>query len=109
MEIKIIPNRNPEVSTFVELKTPVKDICPYSHEPQQGSWIRVKYKANENLIEIHAIEEVLSEMSKGSDPLDLETVVQIIYQLYRTVFEGVSVDATYKLRSGVEITCRSQN
>lgn len=108
MEIKVIPNRKSEIKTTVTIKTPLFGICPHSGEPQKGSFISVSYAPKENLIELHAIEEYISELSKGSDPLDLETVVQMIAEDCRKVAEGAVVEGVYKLKNELELICKSQ-
>src|SRR5687768_17522385 len=109
MEIEVIKNTNPEINTTVELITPVVGICPHSHEPQIGSFVSVEYEADENLIELHSVEKVVLELSQGKEPLDLETLAQIIYKLCSAKFARVSVSAEYILKSGVVIKCRIQN
>lgn len=104
MAIETIKNSSPDISTLVTLKTPFVAACPYSGEPQEGSFISVTYSPKDVLIELHGVEKYLKTLSEGKDALDLETVAQMLFTECRNV-DSVKVKAVYKLRNGLEMTC----
>jgi len=104
MAIATIPNRYPEVRTTVILTTPINAACPHSGEPQPGSFISVSYQPKANLIELHAIEKYVAELSAGSDPLDLETLAQMVAMACSDAIGKVAVKAFYRLNRN-EVTC----
>lgn len=104
MAIETIPNRYPKIRTTVILTTPLAAACPHSGEPQPGSFISVSYQPKENLIELHAIEKYIAELSAGSDALDLETLAQVVTMACSEAIGSVRVKAFYKLKRN-EVTC----
>jgi NADPH-dependent 7-cyano-7-deazaguanine reductase QueF len=102
--IETIPNRYPEIRTTVVLTTPINAACPHSGEPQPGSFISVTYQPKEMLIELHAIEKYVAELSAGSDALDLETLAQMIAMACYDAIGSVRVKAFYRLKRN-EVTC----
>lgn len=56
------------------------------------------------LIELHAIEEYLAELSAGSEALDLETVAQMVAMACGAAVGSCEVRAVYKLRN-LEMIC----
>jgi NADPH-dependent 7-cyano-7-deazaguanine reductase QueF len=105
MALNTIKNTHPEIKTTITLRTPFVSACPHSGEPQAGSTISVTYQPNENLIELHSIEKYLKALSGGSDALDLETVVQLVFIACQEIGISASVQADYRLRNGLEMTC----
>jgi hypothetical protein len=107
MAIKTIDNRKPQVSITVTLTTPIAAICPYSHEPQNGSYISITYQPQDKLIELHAVEEFIKELGQGTEAIDLETVVQLLAIECQDI--PVYIKAFYKLKNNLEMTCRYQS
>lgn len=109
MTIEVIKNSHPETNTTVTLTTPFVGACPHSSEPQAGSTISVTYQPRENLIELHSIENYLKTLAEGSEALDLETVAQLVFMACRDAGVSAIVEAVYKLRNGLEMTCKCQS
>lgn len=111
MEIKTIKNTFPSISTVVTLKSPIVDVCPRSHEPQEGSYLSVEYVPDDSLIELHALEEFIKWASQSNSPMDLETLAQILLQSCQKALPDskINVIAFYKLKNGVEILCQCQS
>lgn len=109
MAIDTITNQYPELNTTVTLTTPFVGACPHSGEPQEGSTISVTYQPTDKLIELHAIEQYLAKLTRGSEALDLETVVQLVAMACREALgQPVEVRAVYKLRDRLEVVCSVQ-
>lgn len=105
MAIETIPNRYPGLNTTVTLTTPFVAACPHSGEPQPGSTVSVTYQPKEKLIGLRAVKAYLDELARGDDPLDLETVVQLVAMACGEAVGPVEVEAVYKLRDGLEMVC----
>lgn len=106
MAIKTIDNRKPQIPIAVTLTTPILAICPYSHEPQTGSYISITYQPQDKLIELHAIEEFLADLSQGTEAIDLETVVQLLAIECASI--PIYIKAFYKLKNNLEMICEYQ-
>lgn len=106
MAIDTIPNRYPNLNTTVTLTTGFVAACPHSGEPQAGSTVSVTYQPKENLIGLRAIRAYLDELTGGNDPLDLETVVQLVAMACREALgEPVEVKGDYRLRDDLGMVC----
>lgn len=101
--IDTIPNTiiNPQIK--VNLVTPFVAACPYSKEPQEGSFISISYVPQDRLIELHSVELFLKSLSLGSDALDLETVAQLVFNACASSGISVSVKAHYNLKNGLQM------
>ena len=106
MAIETISNRYPQIKTTVTLTTPFVNACPHSGEPQAGSTISVTYQPKDKLIELHGVEKYLAELSAGDDPLDLETVAQLVAMACKDAIGPVEIKTVYKLRNHLEMICQ---
>ena len=106
MAIKTIDNRKPQIPITVTLTTSIVAICPYSHEPQAGSYISITYQPKDKLIELHAVEEFLAKLTQGTEAIDLETVVQLLATECDDI--SIHIKAFYKLKNNLEMICEYQ-
>lgn len=107
MEIETIPNRYPDLDTTVTIITPFVNACPHSGEPQEGSTINVTYQPKETLIGLRAVKAYLDKLASGDDPLDLETVVQLVAMACKEALGyPVKVEGIYKLKDNLEMVCQ---
>jgi NADPH-dependent 7-cyano-7-deazaguanine reductase QueF len=106
--IATILNAHPDVPIVIRLTTPYNGACPHSGEPQAGSVVVVEYRPGERLLELHAVQSYLVHFSEGSEPVDLETVVQQTARDCAAALEVVvTVEARYVLKGGIELQCSS--
>ena len=106
MEIETIPNRYPNLNTTVTIITPFVNACPHSGEPGEGSTINITYQPKEKLIGLRAVKAFLDELARGDDPLDLETVVQLVAIACKEALgDTVKVEGIYKLRDNLGMVC----
>jgi NADPH-dependent 7-cyano-7-deazaguanine reductase QueF len=106
--MNVMPNREPDIQTTVELTTPIADLCPHSHEPQTGSTLTVRYRPSATILELHAVVQWLP--SQCAEAIDLETLCQ---RAARDASAALGVEATaiahYVLRGGITLRCESQS
>ncbi len=103
-----LPNRNPNISTDVRIKTPYSGACPHTGMPLAGSWIAVSYTPGAYILGLNSV--ALHLPSYATEAIDVETVAQMLARdCAEALGVHVTVEAYYLLREGIELwaVCQS--
>lgn len=81
---------------------PFSDMCPFSHNPQVGSYLSILYQPERTFLEVYTLEAYVNDYKGGrGDVRDMEGMIQRVAQDCANVLDtGVCVGAMIRLHDG---------
>lgn len=104
------PNTQRGVFTLEAHVIPFSDLCPFSHNPQEGSHLIILYRPERTFLEVYALEAYVNDYKGGRGAVrDMEGMIQQVAQDCANALDTcVTVGAVIRRHDGNTMLVMSQ-